>query len=225
MSQQSPRRRFGGEQLFIWYLATAAAAAVVGVVAGGVGLLVLSALRIGCRPTGGDVLPGGELQCPDGTGKVLPALVFAGLGCVVVLAVAAELLSRRGDASTVARVARHGLWLAAWVVALPGLAWVSVVSTSAATRQAFWGVVVGVCAAIAFVAIPLVTSYVRPAYATVVLAACLAVPATAVLVGLWLPLVVPLALPVTAIWLVALWLSRAAHRISVTSAASQVSGP
>ncbi|WFE20269.1 hypothetical protein O7621_20540 [Solwaraspora sp. WMMD937] len=74
MSQ--PRLRSGVEQLPVWYVATGAAAVLVGAATGGVGLLVLSALRIGCRTAGGDVSPGVQLQCPDGTGKVLPALAW-----------------------------------------------------------------------------------------------------------------------------------------------------
>ncbi|MFV2018327.1 adenylate cyclase [Micromonospora sp. LOL_023] len=210
MSHPRPRLRSGVEQLPVWYVATGVAAVLVGAVTGGVGLLLLSALRIGCRPAGGDVSLGGELQCPDGTGKVLPALVLAALGCVAVVAVASVLISRRADATTVARVARHTLWLAVAVVAIPALAWVSAASTAAATRQTFWGVAAVVCAALVFVVIPLVTSYVRPASTTVVLAICLVVPVAADLVGWWLPLLLPIALPVTAVWLVALYLTRIA---------------
>lgn len=225
MSQQRPRRRFSRDQLFLLYLATGCTAGVVGAVTGGVGLLVMSALRVGCRPAGGDVLPGEDLQCPDGTGKVLPALVLVGLGCLAVLAAAAALISRRADAATIARMSRHSMWLATGVVAVPALIWVSLVSTSAATARGSWGVAASAFAATVFVTIPLITSYVWPARTTAVLAACLAVPVAVVLVGWWLPLLVPIGMPLAAIWLIALWLLRAARRVNPPANPTAVDSP
>lgn len=206
MSQQRPRHRFSRDQLLFVYLAIVCTGGVVGAVTGGVGLLVMPALRVGCRPAGGDALPGADMQCPDGTGKLLPALVLVGLGCLVVLAAAAVLISRRADAATIARIARHALWLATGVVAVPALIWVSLVFTSTATARGVWGIAASAFAATAFVAIPLITSYVWPARTTTVLTACLAVPVVVVLVGWWLPLLVPIGMPLAAIWLIALWL-------------------
>ncbi|WP_223874827.1 adenylate cyclase [Salinispora oceanensis] len=222
MSQQRPRHRFSPHQLFFLYLAIVCTGGVAGAVTGGVGLLVMSALSVGCRPAGGDALPGADMQCPDGTGKLLPALLLVGLGCLVVLSAAAVLISRRADAATIARIARHALWLATGVVAVPALIWVSLVFTSAATAGGIWGVAASVFAATVFVAIPLITSYVWPARTTTVLAACLAVPVVVVLVGWWLPLLVPIGMPLAAIWLIALWLLRAARRVNPPASPTEV---
>lgn len=208
MPQQHPRRRFGGEQLFLLYLALGSAAAVVGLVTGAVGLSVLSALKIGCRPAGGDVLPGTEnLYCPDGTGKALAALVLVGLSGLAVLAVAAALIIRRADAATTIRVARHALWLATGLVAIPGVLLMSWVLTPPTTMRG-WGAAALMLAAIAFVTIPLITSYVWPARTSAVLVSCLAVPVAVLLAGQWLVLLVPIALPLAGIWLLARWLWR-----------------
>lgn len=212
-TQHEARRPIGTGPLLVAYLVTGCVAAFVGVLTSGVGLLVASALRIGCRPvTGGDVLPGGELDCPDGTAKAIPALVLAGLGCAAVLAAAATLVSRRADAPTLERISRHALWLALAIVAIPGLAWVGVVHAAPTAQPARWAVPFEAFAAIAFAAIPLVVSYVRPVHTRGVLTACLVVPVAAVLAGWWLPLVLPVVLPLAVVWSILLWLSRAARR-------------
>lgn len=212
MPRQHSRRRFDGEQLFLLYLAFGGTAAVVGVVTGAVGLSVMSVLKIGCRPADGDALPGSEnLYCPDGTGKALPALVLVGLGGLAVLAVAAALIIRRADGTTIIRIARHALWLATSVVAIPSVILISWVLTPPTTARG-WGAAAITLAAIAFVTIPLITSYVWPARASAVLVSCLAVPVAVLLANQWLVLLVPIAFPLAGIWLLALRLWRASRR-------------
>ncbi|WP_230415593.1 hypothetical protein [Micromonospora tarapacensis] len=55
--------------------------------------------------------------------------------------------------------------------------------------------------------------------------ACLAVPVAVVLVGWWLPLLVPIGMPLAAIWLIALWLLRAARRVDPPTRPGPLSGP
>lgn len=205
MSRHRPRRCFRGEELFIWYGVTGLIAAVVGLVVGAVGLGLLSVLKVGCRPAGGDAPSGDELSCPDGTGRILPALVLAGLGALAVLVTTAALLNRRADADTLRRVSRHVLWLSTVFVALPATAWVLLMLSPAALPGS--GPLIGAAvAAVVFVAAPLVTSYIRPVRTDLVLVGCLAVPVAVVLLGRWLPLLMPAALPLAVLWSVALWL-------------------
>lgn len=214
MSQYRPRRRFRGEELLGWYVVTGLVAIVVGLIAGVVGLALLTAFEVGCRPVGGDVPPGGELSCPDGTGRVLPALVLCGLGGLAVLVTTAALLSRRADAGTLLRISRHVLWLAATLVALPATAWILLLLGPAAAPGAA-GPLVGVAvAAVVVAAMPLIASYVRPARADLILAVCTMLPVAGVLLGRWLPLLVPVALPLAALWSIALWLRRTAGQAS-----------
>lgn len=207
MSQHRPRRHFRGEELFIWYAVTGLIAAVVGTVVGLVGLGVLSALKVGCRPAGGDVLPENELHCPDGTGRVLPALVLVGIGGLAVLVTAAALLSRRADADTLRRVSRHILWLATVFVALPAIASIRLLLSPAALPENRPLIAVAVAAAV-FAAAPLATSYVRPARTNLVLIGCLVVPVAVLLLAQWLTLLVPVALALAGLWSIALWLHR-----------------
>jgi len=220
MSRQRQQRRFDGAELFIWYVVTGCVATVVGGVVGGVGLGVLSALGVGCRPAGGDVPPEGELACPDGTGRALPGLVLVGLGALAVVVTAAVLLGRRADTETIRRVARHVLWAPVLLVTLPGAVWITLLLASSAPPRTTAPVVVAVLAAVAFAAAPLLAAYrLRPARANLVLTGCLLVPVAVLALGRWLPLLVPVALPVAVLWAVALWLRRADGRADLAGSA------
>jgi hypothetical protein len=95
--------------------------------------------------------------------------------------------------------------LATGLVAVPGITWVILVPTFAVAAK--------VLPAIAFAVIPLITSYVWPTRTAVALSGCLAVPVVVLLVGRPLALLVPVALPLAAVWSIVLWLLRAARRV------------
>jgi hypothetical protein len=138
-------------------------------------------------------------------------MVLAGLA---VLVVSTALLIRRADATTLIRVARHALWLSATVVAAPGLLWAVLAFSSAVTLRGLWG-----AAAAAFAVLPLFTSFVSSACTRFVLALCVIVSAAGVVMAAWLPLLLPITLPLTVIWLIALRLVRAARRIHMRPSA------
>lgn len=214
MSQHRPRRHFRGEELFGWYAVTGLVAIVASLVVSIVGLGLLITFEVLCRPAGGDVPPEGELSCPDGTGRALPAFALAELGGLTILVTTAALLNRRADAGTLLRISRHVLWLAAALVALPATAWILLMLSPAAAPGGAGPKVGAAVAAVVFAATPLVASYVRPAQANVVLAACTMLPVAGVLLVRQLPLLVPVALPLAALWLIALWLRRTTRRAS-----------
>lgn len=218
MPERAAGRRFSKLELLVLYVVTGCVAVVAGVATALVGLLALSAFRLGCRPAGGDVAPGGASTCPDGTGLVLPAFTFGAVGALAALVAALALVTRWADAPTILHVSRHVMWLAALVGAVPGLTYAGLALTAAATQPGLWGL-----AAALFCALPLATSYFCPRWTTPVLAVCLVVPLLVVAMGWWLALLVPIAVPLAGLWLITLWLGHEAGRKRSRSKSTPIS--
>ncbi|MBM0257310.1 hypothetical protein [Micromonospora sp. 4G55] len=194
------RRRFGFQDLAVWYLAGLMTAGVAAVIGAGLTVTILSRSRAGCLQirTGEGA---GTWTCPDGIGYAVPAILGGGTAALGVIALITVVIGLRADAATIARMSRHLMWLVLGLALIPGLGWPLVTLLSAGNAYGLIGL-----AGVAFTAVPLVAAYRWQRAVPAILGLCLLFPVTVAILWQKLFLLLPFAAALSGGWVIALFL-------------------